>query len=263
MRLRFLSLGFVFLLSSSVPMLAQYGDPPPEPQAAPVYTIFFAQIGNGGGFTSSIVLTNPSQRDIATGTVEFVGDQGIPLKLGIAGDVAKTSASFRIRPLGSVIIETDGIDVNASAGSAVVKSDKVVSGVVVFTAGPAAGGLGSAGVGESVPAPNCIVPVRRSAESQINSGVALANTSDLPANVELSLRSMEGQEVSNGRTSVVLAAHGHRAQFLDQLFPQADTSNFVGTLVVTSNQPVAATALSLRLSEPKSFTALPVAPLLR
>ena len=56
-----------------------------------------------------------------------------------------------------------------------------------------------------------------------------------------------------------LTANGHKADFLEVLFPDADTSNFGGTLtvnVVTPGATIAATALEL--AGLGHFTTLPV-----
>ncbi|MDA2931450.1 hypothetical protein MYX84_16145, partial [Acidobacteria bacterium AH-259-O06] len=58
-----------------------------------------------------------------------------------------------------------------------------------------------------------------------------------------------------------LGSGGHLAQFIDQLFTEADTSDFEGTLVVqASDGKIAATALELG-PEAGQFTTLPVTPL--
>ncbi len=58
-----------------------------------------------------------------------------------------------------------------------------------------------------------------------------------------------------------LVANGHLAKFIDELFPEADTDDFVGTLVVqASGGEIVATALELG-DEPGQFTTLPVTPL--
>ena len=45
----------------------------------------FAQFGNGGGFTSDLVLTNPSASAAVSGQVDFFDNDGLPLSIGIAG----------------------------------------------------------------------------------------------------------------------------------------------------------------------------------
>jgi hypothetical protein len=76
------------------------------------------------------------------------------------------------------------------------------------------------------------------------------------------LRNKQGQPVANGtRTIENLSAGGHVARFIHELFPEASTDDFDGTLVVqATGGKVAASALELGPS-PGQFTTLPVTPL--
>ena len=140
-------------------------------------------------------------------------------------------------------------------GSARMTSNEAISGVVRFTIP----GLGTAAVGESQAVTGVIVPVRRRADG-FNTGVAVANAGAEAATLLLTLRNSAGIQVSTVNLS--LAANGHAAKFLDQLFPAANTNSFDGTLAitVTGNGKVAVTALELG-NVPGQFTTLPVTPL--
>ncbi len=55
--------------------------------------------------------------------------------------------------------------------------------------------------------------------------------------------------------------NGHLARFIDELFPEADTADFTGTLTVTAvGGTIAATAIELG-NQLGQFTTLPVNPL--
>ena len=139
-------------------------------------------------------------------------------------------------------------------GSAVVNSDSTVRGVVRFNIA----GIGIAGVGSSTPLRGFLTPVRRQIGG-INTGVAVLNIGAEAVTLNLTLRASDGQTVDNG-TSIIsdFPATGHLAQFIDTLFPDADTSDFEGILVVeVTGGTVAATALELGTSAGQ-FTTLPV-----
>lgn len=71
----------------------------------------------------------------------------------------------------------------------------------------------------------------------------------------------KGEAVAGGETTLPLRTNGHIARFLEQLFPSADTRDFVGTLSVLADVgTIQGTAIEIgsRLGE---FTTLPVAPL--
>ena len=64
-----------------------------------------------------------------------------------------------------------------------------------------------------------------------------------------------------GEATLQLPANGHVARFIEELFPDADTSEFEGTLTVTAKKgTIAGTAIQVG-SKPGEFTTLPVTPL--
>ena len=230
--------------------------------------LYFAQFRNGGGFTSDTVLTNPLSTDVVSATVNFLDDKGDPLPIGIAarGNDATplstivsplqitTSLDFSIPPLGAVTLSTDGQG-DLVAGAAVVTSDNTLGGVIRFSIP----GIGIAGVGASQSLGAFIVSVRKG--GGINTGIAIHNAESQAVTFQLSLR-QDGQEVPNGRTTLEdFPGSGHLAKFIDELFPDANTGAFEGTLVVeVTGGRVAATALELG-TQPGQFTTLPATPL--
>ena len=70
--------------------------------------LFFAQIGNGPGLISDIVLTNPSATNTISGRVDFLDDNGLPFLAGIVGTGEASSVDFSVSPLGTTTISTDG-----------------------------------------------------------------------------------------------------------------------------------------------------------
>ena len=141
-------------------------------------------------------------------------------------------------------------------GSAQVTVDEgVVGGVLRFTLP----GAGIAGVGSSEPVTGFIIPVRRDEAAGLNTGISISSTG-MALTSSLTLRDLNGNAVVGGMANLDLAANGHKADFLDVLFPDAETSGFVGTLtvsVVTPGASIAGTALELG-SELGQFTTLPV-----
>ncbi|MDA2929353.1 right-handed parallel beta-helix repeat-containing protein [Acidobacteria bacterium AH-259-O06] len=231
--------------------------------------LYFAQFGNSQGFSSDTVLTNPSVTKTVSGKVDFLDDNGLPLLVGIvaAGNdgaplatgvlasEVKSSVDFAIPPLGALTISTDGQG-DVAVGSAVVTSDSTLGGLIRFSIS----GIGIAGVGASQPLSGFITPVRRKSRG-INTGIAIHNTEGQAVTLTLTLRNSRGEEVANGTKTIQnFPGRGHVAQFIDQLFPNADTDDFEGTLVVRvveTDGKVAATALELG-PEAGQFTTLPV-----
>ncbi len=231
--------------------------------------LYFAHFGNGNGFTSDLVLINASATEFVFGTADFLDDDGLPLLVGFAITKAArasglvkgapalpifSSVPFFIRPLGVVTLSTDGKG-DLVAGSVVVTADRNLGGVIRFHIPD----VGIAGVGGSQPLNSFITPVRRKLGG-MNTGVGIHNTETEPISLALQLR-RDGQEVGQARVQE-FPPGGHLALFIDQIFPNADTDDFNGTLVVLvdDEKRAAATAFELGL-EPGEFTNLPVQPL--
>jgi hypothetical protein len=238
----------------------------------------FPQFGSGFGFTSSVVLTNTSATSTvdAVGTVYFLDLDGAPLFVGLENDANDEAAQFgrlfpqaghlvsevefSIPPLGSVTLTTDGLGDELLLGSARVVSNVPVGGIIRFEIP----GIGIAGFGSAPPMTEAITPVRRNAG--INTAVAIRNNSfEGPIAVNLELRGEDGQLL--GPDAVAqreIPAEGRIAEFIDELFPDVDTSDVVGTMVIVLDEGedgASFSAISLELGfDPGQFTSLPVSP---
>jgi hypothetical protein len=216
-------------------------------EGAPVH---LAQIANGEGWSSTFVLANPSATETATGTIETFRDSGAAFPLALSGRAAAASTAFTIPPLGSLTLATDGAGTLVSGWARVTSS--VALGSVVKFLSPV---LGTAGVGGTAPVPGFIAPVSRNAASGLSTGLAIAAVG-AGVSVTCTLRGETGASVAT--TTRSLAANGHLAEFLEQLFPNADTRDFRGTVTVTaSGGDVVATAIQLG-ARAGEFTTLPV-----
>ena len=122
-------------------------------------------------------------------------------------------------------------------GWALLFSDQPLLGHILFS-GPA----GFAGVLGRGPGANFLIPVERS-ENQ-NSGIAVANASRILSTVGIRLRDADGAEIAV--TEIELEPFGHRALFLDELFPDLDLGSFIGNLEGSADQLTAAMAILQR-----------------
>ena len=214
-----------------------------------VEKLYFAQFGNGEGFRSDIVLTNAFADETVSGKVRFFDDDGVAIPVNIDVD-------FSIPPLATVTMSTDDQG-DLAVGSAVVTSDNSLGGVVRFSMPD----IGIAGVGASQPLDGFAMPVRRKSGG-INTGIAIHNTEGQALTLNLTLRNSLGEVVASGTETIEnFPVAGHLSRFIDELFPDADTDDFEGSLVVqVTGGKVAATAIEL---DPAAglFTVLPVIPL--
>ena len=221
-------------------------------------TLLFSQFGGGGGFTSDLVLTNPSNLVAASGRADFLADDGsplaVPISTGPGAGETRHSVDVTVPPLGVVVVSS-AADGNLQVGSVRVTTDEQIGGVVRFKIP----GIGIAGVGSCSADKGFVVPVRRNAA--INTGVAVHNGGDQAIQLELTLYDPAGHQVAGG-TAVIqeFPAQGHLAKFIHELFPEANTFEFEGTLVIqAATGKISATALELG-TQPGEFTTLPVVP---
>ena len=125
-------------------------------------------------------------------------------------------------------------------------------------AGPGGPRVGSvAGVGDSPPVRDALVPVRRR-DGGINTGVALHNRG--AAALLVRCRLMRAGVVLE-ETMIPLAANGQDSRFIDEVFPTADTSDFVGSVRCLTPEPGLFSAVAFELDGVhRIFTTLPVVP---
>ena len=234
----------------------------------------FAQFANGAGITSELVFVNlsiepsrpaptPFHSDILPSLpVLYFYDPGGDLidpasVVDLTGDLVVTedgalTVQTEIEPLGVLTISTHGRG-DLLSGSVKVVSGGPIGGVLRFDLPE----VGVAGVGASPPVSDAIVPVRRQQDG-LNTGIAIHNLESSPELVRCDLM-QEGVRLEVADIS--LAANGQDARFIDQMFPTADTSDFVGSVRCAATGEGLFTAVALEMDPGnRIFTTLPVVP---
>ncbi len=196
----------------------------------------FATFGNGQSnglvLTSDIVLYNPHASRTAEGTIVFKDPDGNVLE---ADSILTTGdGSFVIGPLGSSTFSTTGRG-DILSGSVWVSSDEDLSGVIRFSLL----GTGIAGVSPSQPGTRMIAPARR--EGTVNTGIAILNADNVKVRFTLELKDENGGGI--GVAIRDLEPMARIAEFVDQLFPAADTDGFRGTVCVDADGKVGVIAI--------------------
>ena len=139
------------------------------------------------------------------------------------------------------------------SGSVRVVSDGPIGGVLRFDLP----GIGVAGVGASSPVRDVIFPVRRR-EGGINTGVAVHNLGEEAMEVTCEL--MQGGTVLDD-VGIPFAVNGQSSWFINEMFTEADTSDFVGSVRCTAPGEGMFTGVAVELdSGNRIFTTLPVVP---
>ena len=86
---------------------------------------------------------------------------------------------------------------------------QVLDGTILF-----GGDFGLAGVGHSIPLDHgFLAPVDEDSQSQVRTGIAVANLEEETVDLELRLYESEGSQIDSARASLV--ARGHIARFVD------------------------------------------------
>ncbi|UCF39036.1 MAG: PQQ-like beta-propeller repeat protein, partial [Acidobacteriota bacterium] len=221
------------------------------------HQLYFAQFADGGGVLfSQILLFNPDESSSVTGTLHLRDDSGSPLTVDLNHELITGEKDLEIAPSSTLILATDSVG-DLVVGSASVESDRRLGGVVKF-----GGSVGLAGVGNSAElSQGFLAPMESNRQAAINTGVALMNLSDEPADLELELYSMGGKKLAAAVLAGAqgLPAHGHTARFVDQFTwnTTIDFTEFAGLLKVAANRPISATVIQ---SRPGEFATMPVSP---
>jgi len=215
---------------------------------------------DGAGWTTQVVLTNPSDRTIS-GIAQFYGPgamgQNAPLLTLVVNGSAGAGFGYQIPPHSAVRLVTGNSSGSLQLGTvhiiptgstaptpAAIFSYKA-NGVTVNEAGVSMQVLGSA--------------FRMYAEvnggpgqpGSVETALALANPSPTPITVTLQLVKMDGSSPM-APVTVTVPGNGQVAKFISQFFP-ALTPPFQGLLKVTAGTPVALTVLRTRYNERGDF----------
>jgi hypothetical protein len=217
-------------------------------------TVVVPHFADGGGWITQIFLVNPTDATI-TGNVQFTDQNGAPTNVTISGRAAN-SFSYSIPGGSSQKLATSGSAPSTASGSVrVVPAGGGTSPValVVFSYRPAGTTVTEAGVPVTSGAAFRLYVESAGASGQagnIQTGIAVANTSASAASVTFEITDLNGSAVSGGAPiTVPLPASGQIAQFLGQLFPSL-ASPFKGVLrITTGDAGISVVGLRARYNE--------------
>ncbi len=218
----------------------------------PANTIYLPQFADGMGASTLITLANLTN-DQATGTVEFLDDDGNPAAVEVEGSVgAVSSLDFVLERYGSLAIQTAGAANPLVTGWARVTASRPIRGTAVYQVRESDDILFEAGVGDAQPTglANVFVSTRSSAAGdRISTGIAIANPLNERATVDLIFPAGPMVHLD---ASITLEPGQHVAKFIDELFPDLANTDVTGTLIISSEVPVVVTALRTQNGYPMS-----------
>ena len=224
-------------------------------------TIYFPHFADGLGWTTQVILVNPTDGTI-TGTLQFLG-QGSgttaaePLTLALDDGASGSSFVYAIPPRTINRFTTSNPAGALSVGSVRATPDtgsKSPSGVGVFSLKSGGITVSEAGV-PALPVGSAFrVYVESSGTAgqvgSVRSGLAVTDTSGTANTVTLDLTNLDGASVATAQT-LSLPPSGQTAKFIDELFSLP--ANFSGVLRVTSTSEVAIVGLRGRTNQREDF----------
>jgi photosystem II stability/assembly factor-like uncharacterized protein len=223
--------------------------------------LYFPQFADGGGFTSSLILLNTSDRD-EKGILEILGDDGGPLVVNPVDGTEASSFAYRIPSGGSFRFQTNGSSANIKTGWVLLTPDPGNTAPVgsgVFSYNPDDALVSESGIPAAVSSTHARVYVDLSENH--NTGLAIANPSASNADITIEAFQKDGVTIAgSSKGPLQLVGRGHQAQFADQLISGLPTG-FTGVLDISSSTPFAALTLRSLINEEGSFlmTTFPIA----
>jgi hypothetical protein len=172
---------------------------------------------DGGGWTSQIVLVNPSDQSIS-GSVQFFGQGTLtapaqPVTVSIGGQT-NSSFAYTIAPRSSVRLRTAGVGTSIQVGSArVVTSDRLPEAFAIFSFKKDGFTVCEAGV-PTISSGNAFRMYVETGTGGLQTGLAVVNLSSTPAIVNFELTTLAGTPTglsggitipSNGQTGLFLS----------------------------------------------------------
>jgi hypothetical protein len=198
--------------------------------------LYFPQLADGGGYTTTVILSNTSGAT-ETGTISISDDDGAPLSVGPVGGTVGSTFSYSIPAGGTFIFQTDGSPSLVRVGSVKVAADSGSNapvGVGVFSFSPAGILVTESGIPSSVPTTRARLYVDMS--NGHDTGLAISSPGSEPITVTLQAFDETAGNAGNGPATVNLPANGHVAAFVGQLISGL-FDGFTGVLDLTSSSP--------------------------
>jgi hypothetical protein len=224
-------------------------------------TLVLPHFANGGGWSTEIVLTNPTDLSLA-GTIQFFGQgsasQGaLPLTMTVQG-IAGSTFSYSLPARGAVRMRTESSEPAVQVGSVRItplSASNVPSVQAILTFRDKGITVTSAGVPATVPGTAFQIYAESAGgfgqPSSIRTGLAIANGSTSSVAVHLEVTKLDGTDTGLS-TSLNIPAGGQIARFTNELFPALPAA-FQGILRIAAPAPVVVTGLRSRYNERGDF----------
>jgi photosystem II stability/assembly factor-like uncharacterized protein len=233
-------------------------------QALTSNAIYFPQLADGVGYTTSLVLLNTSN-STERGTIYVYDDNGLPLIVQQAGGSAASSFQYSIPAGGAFRFQTDGGSSIQKAGWVQVIPSYLYSlpiGSGVFSYNPGDTLLTESGIPSALPTTHARIYVDLTQNH--NTGLAIANLSNAVSAFAIQAFQTDGTTPIGYSAGLQLPAYGHTGKFATQ-FISGLPADFTGVLDISAAAPFVALTLRSLSNERGDFllTTFPIADVTR
>jgi hypothetical protein len=201
------------------------------------------QVADGGGYQTEWLMLNPSELPL-TGRITFRKSDGSPWLLSIQGTVA-SELPYSISAHGLARWTTSGLGPDVNVGYCLLMPDPnqvPPAGGAVIRYLPGGGLLSETGL--PFLAPSTLSGSYWEIGTDLDTGIALANTADRDQQIRLELFLRDGGEQVR-TTQVSLPAGWHKPRFVSEIFPGLPAGSR-GYLRVASDSPCGFLSLRMR-----------------
>jgi hypothetical protein len=234
-------------------------------QSSSAAQLFFPQLADGGGYTTSLILINTSDSP-QSGMLRFYGNGGFIMSAGTLDSGSSSSLAYSIPPGGISVFQTDGLPSAVQVGSVQLTPDSgstlpVAAGIFGYTQNGVL--VTESGIASATPTTHARVFIDTAGGH--DSGLAIAAIDSTPVSVTLRAYQSDGiTATSDGDAILNLPGNGHEAGFLWQWISGLP-ANFQGVLDLSAVTPFAALTLRSLTNERGDFmlTTFPVADMTR
>jgi hypothetical protein len=226
-------------------------------------SMYFPQLADGGGDTTSLILLNTSN-GTETGTLQILGNNGLPLVVTQVGGTANSTFRYSIPSGGAFRFQTDGSPAAVNVGWVELIPDSLSPTPVafgVFSYNPVNVMVSESGIPATTSTTHARVYVDLSGNHDV--GLAVANVNAAFATITINAYQTDGAtSIGTSQGPLQLAAGGHNAQFADQSISGLP-AGFTGVLDISSTTPFAAVTVRSLTNERGDFlmSTFPVADL--
>jgi len=215
--------------------------------------VYFPQLADGGGETTSLILLNTSNV-VETGTLQIFDDNGNPL---VVNQVAGTSGStfrYSIQNGGVFRFQTDGSPTDTNVGWVQLTPDAGTStpiGAGVFSYNPGNFLVTESGIPTALSTTHARIYVDLSGGH--DTGLAIANPANTNAGITIAAFQSDGVTgIGTSQGPLQLPANGHGAHFANE-FVTGLPAGFTGVLDISSSTPFAALTMRSLYNERNDF----------